>query len=72
MNSLRGRRDPRTGRVFGFQSEAQRENFMVARARFCNGLKPRDAALYGSQSLGRALQGQRGCVAGRLRRKRCS
>ena len=37
MNSLRGPRDPRTGRVFGFQSEAQRENFMVARARFCNG-----------------------------------
>ena len=37
MNSLRGRRDPRTGRVFGFQSETQRENFMVGRARFCNG-----------------------------------
>ena len=34
MNSLR---DSRTGRVCGFQSEAQRENFMVARARFCNG-----------------------------------
>jgi hypothetical protein len=48
MNSLRGRRDPRTGRVFGFQSEAQRENFMVARARFCNGLNremPRCTAL---------------------------
>ena len=37
MNSLRGLRDHRTGRVFGFQSEAQRANFMVARARFCNG-----------------------------------
>ena len=37
MNSLRGRRDPRTGRVFGFQSETQRENFMIGRARFCNG-----------------------------------
>ena len=37
MNSLRGWRDPRTGRVFGFQSETQRDNFMVARARFCNG-----------------------------------
>jgi hypothetical protein len=37
MNSLRDRRDPRTGRVFGFQSETQRENFMAARARFCNG-----------------------------------
>jgi len=37
MNSLRGRRDQRTGRVFGFQSEAQRDNFMVARARVCNG-----------------------------------
>ena len=48
MNSLRGSRDPRTGRVFGFQSEAQRENFMVARARFCNGLNremPRCTAL---------------------------
>ncbi len=37
MNSLRGRRDPRTGRVFGFQSEMQRQNFMIGRARFCNG-----------------------------------
>ena len=37
MNSLRGRRDPQTGRVFGFQSETQRDNFMVGRARFCNG-----------------------------------
>ena len=32
-----GWRDRRTGRVFGFQSEAQRENFMAARARFCEG-----------------------------------
>lgn len=30
-------RDPRTGRVFGFQSETQRHNFMIGRARFCNG-----------------------------------
>ena len=37
MNSLRRRRDPRTGRVFGFQSETQRANFMIGRARFCNG-----------------------------------
>ena len=37
MNSLRGPRDPRTGRVFGFQSRNQRENFMRGRARFCNG-----------------------------------
>jgi hypothetical protein len=37
MNSLRGRRDPKTGRVFGFQSEAQQQNFMIGRARFCNG-----------------------------------
>ena len=37
MNSPRGWRDPRTGRVFGFQSETQRENFMIGRARFCNG-----------------------------------
>ena len=34
MNS---RRDPRSGRVFGFQSETQRDNFMLARAQFCNG-----------------------------------
>ena len=37
MNSLRGRRDPRTGRVCGFQSPEQRQNFMIGRARFCNG-----------------------------------
>ena len=37
MNSLRGRRDPQTGRVFGFQSETQRDNFMLGRARFCDG-----------------------------------
>ena len=37
MNSFGGSRDPRTGRVFGFQSQTQRDNFMVARARFCNG-----------------------------------
>ena len=32
-----GWRDDRTGRVFGFQSDTQRENFMAARARFSNG-----------------------------------
>lgn len=37
MSSFRGLRDPRTGRVLGFQSETQRQNFMAARARFCNG-----------------------------------
>ena len=37
MNLLGGWRDPRTGRVSGFQSEAQRENFMAARARLSNG-----------------------------------
>ena len=37
MNLLRGRRDPRTGRVCGFQSPEQRQNFMIGRARFCNG-----------------------------------
>jgi hypothetical protein len=37
MSSMRGRRDPQTGRVLGFQSEAQRHNFMIGRARFCNG-----------------------------------
>src|SRR4249919_3119080 len=37
MKSLPGWRDQRTGRVFGFQSEQQRENFMIGRARFSNG-----------------------------------
>ena len=37
MNSLRGCRDPRSGRVRGFQSSEQRQNFMVGRARFCDG-----------------------------------
>ena len=37
MNSLRGWRDPRTGRVSGFQSPEQRQNFMIGRARFCDG-----------------------------------
>ena len=37
MNSGGGWRDERTGRVYGFKSERQRENFIVARARFCNG-----------------------------------
>ncbi len=32
-----GWRDKRTGRVFGFQSEAQRANFMAARARLSDG-----------------------------------
>ena len=48
MNSPRGRRNPRNGRVFGFQSETQRENFMIGRARFCNGPNremPRCAAI---------------------------
>jgi hypothetical protein len=37
MRSSNERRDQRTGRVFGFQSETQRANFMAARARVCNG-----------------------------------
>src|SRR5262245_13667148 len=37
MRPLRGWRDERTGRVHGFQSEAQRANFMAARARLCDG-----------------------------------
>jgi hypothetical protein len=36
MKPLGGWRDAR-GRVYGFLSEAQRENFMIGRARFCNG-----------------------------------
>ena len=38
MSSLRGWRDPRTGRVRGFQTETQRQNFLIGRARFCNGV----------------------------------
>jgi len=37
MNWDRGWRDPQTGRVFGFQSLEQRQNFMSGRARFCDG-----------------------------------
>jgi hypothetical protein len=47
MRSSNELRDRRTGRVFGFQSDAQRENFMAARARLCNGpnrLMPRCTA----------------------------
>jgi hypothetical protein len=47
MRSSNKLRDQRTGRVFGFQSDAQRENFMAARARLCNGpnrLMPRCTA----------------------------
>ena len=32
-----GWRDPRTGRVFGFQSPEQRQNFLIGRALFCDG-----------------------------------
>jgi hypothetical protein len=48
MDSLRGRRDPRTGRVSGFQTPEQRQNFLIGRARFCDGptrLMPRCTAL---------------------------
>ena len=37
MNSDRGWRDPRTGRVSGFRSPEQRQNFLIARALFCDG-----------------------------------
>ena len=37
MRTPPGSRDARTGRVSGFQSEAQRENFLAARARFSDG-----------------------------------
>ena len=48
MRTPPGSRDARTGRVYGFQSEAQRENFLAARARFSDGpnrLMPRCTAL---------------------------
>ena len=47
MRTPPGSRDARTGRVYGFQSEAQRENFLAARARFSDGpnrLMPRCTA----------------------------
>jgi hypothetical protein len=47
MRTPHGSRDARTGRVTGFQSEAQRENFLAARARFSDGpnrLMPRCSA----------------------------
>ena len=47
MKPLQGWRDQRTGRVFGFQSEQQRENFMIGRARFSNGPNRADAAMHG-------------------------
>ena len=61
MKSLR---DPRTGRVFGFQSERQRENFMIGRARICDGPNremPRCTAL--NQAWASPV-GQPGCAAG--------
>ena len=37
MKPAGGWRDGRTGRLYGFQSETQRENFMIRRAQFCDG-----------------------------------
>ena len=37
MKPAGGWRDGRTGRLYGFQSETQRENFMIRRAQFCYG-----------------------------------
>jgi hypothetical protein len=57
MSSPRGGRNPRNGRVSGFQSETQRENFMIARARFCDGPNremPRCTALNRASGLKRA------------------
>lgn len=66
MNSLRGQRDPTTGRVFGFQSETQRQNFMIGRARFCNGPNrkmPRCTALtrFGQPCRAARMQNQQTC-----------
>ena len=66
MNSPRGRRNPRNGRVFGFQSETQRENFMIGRARFCNGPNremPRCAAInrLGKPCRAARMRGQSTC-----------
>jgi hypothetical protein len=66
MNSLRGWRDPRTGRVCGFRSPEQRQNFMIGRARFCNGLNremPRCTALnrLGERCKGARMRGRSTC-----------
>ena len=53
---LQGWRDQRTGRVYGFQSEQQRENFMVGRARFSNGPNRQMPRCSADQSTGRAVQ----------------
>ena len=63
MSSLRGRRDPRTGRVCGFHSGKQRQNFLIGRARYCNGPNremPRCTALNRLANLARPP----GCGAG--------
>ena len=59
-----GWRDERTGRVFGFQSETQRENFMICSRAVQQRAEPADAALHGDEPLGRAVQGGAECAAG--------
>ena len=66
MRTLPGSRDARTGRVSGFQSETQRENFMAARARFSNGpdrQMPRCSALnrLGEPCKAARMRGQSTC-----------
>ena len=74
MRTLLGSRDARTGRVSGFQSEAQRENFLAARARFSNGPNrqmPRCSALnrLGEPCKAARMRGRSTCFrhSGRLR-----
>jgi hypothetical protein len=73
-----GSRDARTGRVYGFQSEAQRENFLAARARFSDGadrLMPRCMAKtrMGLHCRAARMRGQKNCFChsgGAVRHKR--
>jgi hypothetical protein len=78
MRTAPGSRDARTGRVSGFQSEAQRENFLAARARFSDGpdrLMPKCVAKTRMGLLCRAarMRGQTTCFChsgGAVRRRR--
>ena len=64
MKPLGGWRDQRTGRVFGFQSEAQRENFMICSRAVQQRAEPSDAALHGRPTAWASRARRRGCAAG--------
>lgn len=78
MRTPPGSRDARTGRVSGFQSEAQRKNFLAARTRFSDGpdrLMPRCEAKtrMGLPCRAARMRGQTTCFChsgGAVRRRR--